>query len=177
MSYVLRFIVVERDDNPIRDVKIGIRRGSEAYFLQTNLSGVAEFAVDEGNWTYSAYKSGYESKVGTVEVLDDIVVNIRLSSLIIPSPNPDIVTVYAYCYDSSGNIITWGTLYYKVERIGSKGLVFGDEKSVFADNTGLIRFTAFKGSRYLISPDRVKWISIEIPEDADSIWEIPGIVF
>lgn len=87
---------VDDGTDPIETARVRLYKGALSESKNTDVSGNASFAVDDGTpWYYSITATGYSSATGTVNVSgDDPAVTVSLSALVLASPtSPSLCTV------------------------------------------------------------------------------------
>lgn len=173
-------ITVNDGTDPLESVKVRATKGAESYLVETNASGQAVFALDDGTWTVTATLPLYQLAPQSLAVSGATSQTYSLAAVSIPASDPGQVTGYLYCYDASGAVEQGVTVELKVVSTrGHYGIAHDDvARTATSGADGLVSFSGmFPGLSYSITRQGTAKGStgVQVPAGATSPYELPSI--
>jgi hypothetical protein len=173
--YKLSINCKDQNDNVIPDCLVSLRVNDTIIStLLTDISGHAEFNVEQGTYDIYVFKANYVFTKQTISVNSDTTIDITGTALILPAPDiPGLCRVYIRSVDLGLNAVSGIDIYvnYDVpEEIGSNvGIDRWDKLTT--DNEGIAYFDAPQGSNVLVRIPKARVnVKIKIPTDKNSVY-------
>jgi len=177
--------VEDSNSNPVQAAVVELRINASRYSATTNASGVAVINPTEGNGTYTVRISaqGYSlvPTPATLVVSGDTSHTYTLTTITIPSSDPDRITGFLYTYDSAGAVEESVMITLtQTATAEATGISYDTTPRVeYSDADGLVTFVGmFPGARYEIrrgSSTATKKV-FKVPIDATSPFELPSLL-
>jgi hypothetical protein len=171
-------ITVNDGSTALQNATVRLVEGSNNFTALTNASGVAVFAMDAATYSVAITKDGYQFTPTTKVVSATGSQTYSMTAVTITASDAGLTTGYAVCY--SGGVKTAGiviTLWPR--KPGLDGIADDTDVRTATSvvTTGLVEFTnLFKGGKYTVRRGTGQGVDFDIPTNAGSTYELPGVI-